>query len=44
MTVEPGSTQLKADLAKVGETVLKEWMEKAGAEGQSVMDAFKAAK
>lgn len=44
MTVEPGSTQLKADLAKVGETVLKEWLEKAGAEGQAVMDAYKAAK
>jgi TRAP-type C4-dicarboxylate transport system substrate-binding protein len=44
MTVLPPSPQLKADLAKVGEVVLKEWLEKAGAEGQAVLDAYRASK
>ena len=44
MTIDAGSAQLKADLAKVGETVVKEWTEKAGAEGQAILDAYKAAK
>ena len=44
MSVEAPSTQLKADLSKVGDTVVKEWTEKAGAEGQAILDAFKAAK
>jgi len=35
---------LKADLAKVGETVIKEWTDKAGADGKAVLDAFKAGK
>jgi TRAP-type C4-dicarboxylate transport system substrate-binding protein len=42
MSVEPGSAQLKADLARVGETVVREWLDKAGAEGQAVLDAYKA--
>jgi TRAP-type C4-dicarboxylate transport system substrate-binding protein len=37
-----GSAQLKADLAKVGETVIKEWTDKAGADGQAILDAYKA--
>lgn len=44
MTIEPGSAQLKADLSKVGETVIKEWTEKAGAEGKAILDAYKTAK
>ena len=44
MTIDAGSAQLKADLAKIGETVVKEWTEKAGAEGQAILDAYKAAK
>ena len=44
MLVEEPSTQLKADLGKVGETVLKEWVAKAGAEGQGMLDAYRAAK
>ena len=40
MTIEPPSAQLKADMAKVGETMLKEWLEKAGPEGKQVIDAF----
>ena len=44
MQVEAPSEQLKADLAKVGETVIKEWTDKAGADGKAVLDAFKAGK
>jgi len=38
--VEP-SAQLKADMKNVGDTMLKEWLEKAGAEGQALVDAYK---
>jgi len=38
--VEPSAT-LKADLKKVGDTMLKEWLDKAGPEGQAVVDAYK---
>jgi TRAP-type C4-dicarboxylate transport system substrate-binding protein len=31
---------LKADLKKVGDTMLKEWLEKAGPEGKALVDAF----
>jgi TRAP-type C4-dicarboxylate transport system substrate-binding protein len=41
MQVLPPSPQLKADMAKVGETMLKEWADKAGAEGQQLIDAFR---
>lgn len=40
MQVQPPSPQLKADLKKVGDTILKEWIEKSGAEGKQVIDAF----
>jgi TRAP-type C4-dicarboxylate transport system substrate-binding protein len=40
MQVLPPSPQLKADMKKVGDTMLKEWLEKAGPEGKSVIDAF----
>jgi TRAP-type C4-dicarboxylate transport system substrate-binding protein len=40
MTVVPPSPQLKADLKKVGDTMLKEWLEKAGAEGRTLVDAY----
>lgn len=33
--------QLKADMKKVGETMLKEWLDKAGPEGQQLVDAFR---
>ena len=32
---------LKADLQRIGETMLKEWVEKAGAEGRQVIDGFR---
>ncbi len=41
MTVEPPSAALKADLQKVGETMLKEWLEKAGPEGQAMLSAYR---
>jgi len=41
MTIHPPSAQLKADMKKVGETMQKEWLEKAGPEGQAVIDAYK---
>lgn len=34
------SPQLKADMKKVGDTMLKEWLEKAGPEGKTLVDAF----
>ena len=40
MTVVPPSPQLKADLKRVGDTMLKEWLEKAGAEGKTLVDAY----
>ncbi|MBS3997472.1 MAG: TRAP transporter substrate-binding protein [Hydrogenophaga sp.] len=41
MSVLPPSAQLKADLQKVGETMLKEWLDKAGPEGQAMLDAYR---
>jgi len=41
MTVHVPSAQLKADMKKVGETMQKEWIDKAGPEGQAVIDAYK---
>ena len=40
MQIVAPSAQLKADMTKVGETMLKEWLEKAGAEGKAVIDAY----
>jgi len=41
MQVLPPSPQLKADLAKVGETMLKEWLDKAGPDGKALIDAYR---
>lgn len=38
--VLPPSPQLKADMKKVGDTMLKEWLEKAGPDGKTLVDAF----
>ena len=40
MQILPPSPQLKADMKKVGDTMLKEWLEKAGPEGKQLVDAF----
>jgi TRAP-type C4-dicarboxylate transport system substrate-binding protein len=42
MQILPPSPQLKADMKKVGDTMLKEWLEKAGPEGKTLVDAFNA--
>lgn len=41
MQVLPPPPQLKADMQKIGETMLKEWLEKAGPEGKALHDAFR---
>lgn len=41
MAVEPPSATLKADMQKVGETMVKEWVEKAGPEGQAMLDSYR---
>lgn len=41
MQVVTPSAQLKADMKKVGDTMLKEWLEKTGPEGKTLIDAFK---
>ncbi len=41
MQILPPSPQLKADLAKVGDTMLKEWLDKAGPEGKAIVDAYR---
>jgi len=41
MNIVQPSAQLKADLKKVGDTMLKEWLDKAGPEGQAIVDAYK---
>jgi len=40
MQILPPPAALKADMKKVGDTMLKEWLEKAGPEGKQVVDAF----
>jgi len=41
MNIVPPSAALKADMKKVGDTMLQEWLQKAGPEGQAVVDAYK---
>jgi TRAP-type C4-dicarboxylate transport system substrate-binding protein len=41
MSIVQPSPQLKADMKKVGDTMLQEWLQKAGPEGQAVVDAYK---
>ncbi|MBY0409500.1 MAG: C4-dicarboxylate ABC transporter substrate-binding protein, partial [Burkholderiaceae bacterium] len=41
MTVEAPPAALKADMTKVGDTMLKEWLEKAGPEGKAMIDAYR---
>ena len=40
MQILPPSAQLKADMKKVGDTMLKEWLDKAGPEGKQLVDAY----
>jgi len=41
MNILQPSAQLKADMKKVGDVMLTEWLEKAGAEGKALIDAYK---
>ena len=41
MNILAPSPQLTGDMKKVGDTMLKEWLEKAGPEGQGIVDAYK---
>jgi TRAP-type C4-dicarboxylate transport system substrate-binding protein len=41
MKVEAPSAALKADMKKVGDTMIAEWVKMAGAEGQAVVDAYR---
>jgi TRAP-type C4-dicarboxylate transport system substrate-binding protein len=41
MQILPPSAALKSDMRKIGDTLLKEWLEKAGAEGQQLVDAYR---
>jgi TRAP-type C4-dicarboxylate transport system substrate-binding protein len=41
MSILPPSAQLKTDMAKVGDTLLKEWLEKAGPDGKALIDAYR---
>jgi TRAP-type C4-dicarboxylate transport system substrate-binding protein len=41
MNVVAPSEQLKGDMKKVGDVMLKEWLEKAGPEGKDLIDAYK---
>jgi TRAP-type C4-dicarboxylate transport system substrate-binding protein len=40
MQILPPSAQLKTDMKKVGDVMTKEWLDKAGAEGKQLVDAF----
>jgi hypothetical protein len=41
MTVEPPSPALKVGFQKIGEQLTTDWLKKAGADGQAVVDAYK---
>lgn len=42
MKVEQPSAALRDDLGKIGQTIVQEWLVKAGAEGQEVLKTFEA--
>ena len=44
MKVLPASDALRADLLKVGDRMTAEWLDKAGADGKAVLDAYRATK
>ena len=41
MQILPPSAALKADMSKVGDTLLKEWLEKAGPDGAALIAAYR---
>lgn len=42
MTIEKPSEQLTADMRKVGNVMLAEWLRKAGADGRKIIDQYRA--
>ncbi len=44
MTVGPAGDKLVSDLKDIGVTMTSEWLEKTGAEGKAIVDAFQAMK
>jgi len=44
MTVGPAGDALVGELKEIGKTMTTEWLDKAGAEGQAIVDAFNAMK
>jgi TRAP-type C4-dicarboxylate transport system substrate-binding protein len=40
MQIMQPSAQLSSDMKKVGDTMLKEWLDKAGPEGKALIDAY----
>ena len=41
MNILPPSAALKADMKKVGDTMVAEWVKTAGSDGQTMIDAYK---
>jgi TRAP-type C4-dicarboxylate transport system substrate-binding protein len=41
VSILPPSPALTADMKKVGETLVKEWLDKAGPEGKAIVDAYR---
>jgi TRAP-type C4-dicarboxylate transport system substrate-binding protein len=41
MQILPPPAALKSDMQKVGDTMLKEWLDKAGPEGKELVDAYR---
>ena len=41
MTIHQPSAQLATDMKKIGDTMLGDWLKKAGSEGQAVVDAYR---
>jgi len=41
MSIEQPSATFKSELQKVGDTLLQDWLKKAGAEGKAVVDTFR---
>ena len=41
MTVDAGSAQLRAELKKIGDTMIADWAKQSGADGQAILDAFR---
>jgi len=42
MTVEPAGAKLKGELQDIGATMTSDWLSAAGAEGQAIVDRYKA--